>query len=182
MALQSSTGYVRLSISTGFDETTLTVNWLTFDTTDWRESNPKRVFSGVVESGSHTFDLAIKETQSVPIENPEKGGPTHEDVEVIIGYLPQTMDQAYLLIQNLSVKEADFASVKFSNTEQSEGEPVKEIYPFWQPDMKMLAGKVVRFYDGEEWKDYEVLQDHASEVGLEPSKATDFFKIAERKA
>lgn len=105
MALQSSTGYVRFSISTGFDETTLTVNWLTFHNDNWRENNPRRVWQGIAELGSHTFDLAIREIQA----NPETG----EDEEVITGYKPQSMETAHELLRNLSGKDCNFAGVNF---------------------------------------------------------------------
>jgi len=117
MALQSSTGYVRMSISTGFDETKLTVNWMTFHNSNWRENNPRRVWAGIVEIGSHTFDLSIKETQLMeldePYEDQEGNLITHENQEVVIGYLPQSMDQAHELLRNLSGKDCNFKAVNF---------------------------------------------------------------------
>jgi len=95
MALQTNTGYVRINISTGMDQKHLTVNWLTFHNSNWRENNPQRVWQGIVENGSHTFDLAIK------------------DDENIIGYLPQTLDQAHELLKNLNVKEAKFKGINW---------------------------------------------------------------------
>jgi hypothetical protein len=102
MALQSSTGYVRLAISTGFDEAYLTVNWMCFHNANWRENNPRRVWAGIVEIGSHTFDLAIR-------VNPE----TNEEEEVVTGYLPQSMETAHELLRNLSGKDCNFRSVNF---------------------------------------------------------------------
>lgn len=105
MSLQSATGYVRFAISTGMDEKYLTVNWLTFHNSNWRENNPQRRWAGIVENGSHTFDLAIKESQI----NPE----TQESEEVVIGYLPQSMEQAHELLRNLSGKDCNFKGVNF---------------------------------------------------------------------
>jgi hypothetical protein len=105
MALQSSTGYVRLAINTGFDEAYLTVNWMCFHNANWRENNPRRVWAGIVEIGSNTFDLAIKETQI----NPE----SEEEEELVIGYLPQSMETAHELLRNLSGKDCNFKSVNF---------------------------------------------------------------------
>ena len=105
MALQTSTGQVRLSINTGFDQGTLTVNWMTFRPGNWRELNPQRVWAGIVEIGSNTFDLAIKETQT----NPETG----QEEEVITGYLPQSMEQAHELLRNLSGRDCNFRAVNW---------------------------------------------------------------------
>jgi hypothetical protein len=105
MALQTSTGYVRIAISTGFDESKLTVNWLTFHNSNWRENNPRRVWQSINENGSHTFDLAIKEKQL----NSE----TSEEEEIITGYLPQSMEQAHELLKNLNVNDARFANINF---------------------------------------------------------------------
>jgi len=105
MALQSSTGYVRFAISTGFDETSLTVNWMTFHNSNWRENNPRRVWQGIAEIGSHTFDLSIKSTQL----NPETG----EEEEIVTGYLPQSMEQAHELLRNLSGRDCDFKRVNW---------------------------------------------------------------------
>ena len=105
MALQSSTGYVRASINTGWDEASLTVNWMCFHNSNWRENNPRRVWAGIVEVGSHTFDLAINETQA----NTETG----EEEEVVIGYMPQSMETAHELLKNLSGKDCNFKSVNF---------------------------------------------------------------------
>lgn len=117
MALQASTGYVRFAISTGFDEKTLTVNWLTFHNSNWRENNPRRVWQGIAENGSHTFDLAIREKQQVELSQPyqdEQGNLiTHEEQEVIIGYLPQSMEQAHDLLKNLSGRDCNFKAVNF---------------------------------------------------------------------
>jgi hypothetical protein len=117
MALQSSTGYVRISISTGFDESTLTVNWMCFHNSNWRENNPRRVWAGIVEIGSHTFDLALKETQTIELDQPyqDKNGKliTHEIREVTVGYLPQSMETAHELLRSLSGKECNFKSVSF---------------------------------------------------------------------
>ncbi|MDO9554522.1 hypothetical protein [Rhodonellum sp.] len=104
MALKTSTGYVRFAISTGMDEKTLTVNWLTFHNDNWRENNPRRVWQGIVENGSHTFDLAIKE-KHINSEGQEE--------EIILGYLPQSMDQAHELLRNLSGKDCNFKSINF---------------------------------------------------------------------
>lgn len=104
MALQTSTGYVRFSISTGMDETTLTVSWLTFHNDNWRENNPRRVWSSISENGMITFDLAIKETQI------NEAG---ESVEVITGYLPQSMETAHELLRNHSGKDCNFKSINF---------------------------------------------------------------------
>lgn len=105
MALQSSTGYVRFSISTGFDDKYLTVNWMTYHNSNWRENNPRRVWQGIAEIGSHTFDLAIKETQI----NQETG----EEEEIITGYLSQSMEQAHELLRNLSGRDCNFKAVNF---------------------------------------------------------------------
>lgn len=117
MALQASTGYVRFAISTGMDEKTLTVNWLTFHNSNWRENNPRRVWQGIAENGSHTFDLAIREKQQVELPQPyqdEQGNLiTHEEQEVIIGYLPQSMEQAHELLRNLSGRDCNFKAVDF---------------------------------------------------------------------
>jgi hypothetical protein len=104
MALQTSTGQVRLSINNGFDQTSLTVNWLTFRPGDWRELNPQRVWASIVETGSHTFDLAIRET----VTN-EQG----ETEEVITGYLPQSMETAHDLLSNLSGRDCNFRTVNW---------------------------------------------------------------------
>lgn len=105
MALQTSTGYVRITnVSLGADNTTLTVNWLTFHNSNWRENNPQRRWASIMENGSHTFDLAIME-----IQLNEQG----EEVEVITGYLPQTMEQAHELLRNLSGKDCNFKAVNF---------------------------------------------------------------------
>lgn len=117
MALQTSTGQVRLSINSGFDNASLTVNWLTFRPGDWRELNPQRVWSSIVEIGSNTFDLAIRERQQVPLARPytdEQGNLiTHEEQEVIIGYLPQSMEQAHILLKNLIGRDCNFKSINF---------------------------------------------------------------------
>lgn len=105
MALQTSTGYVRITnVSLGADNTTLTVNWLTFHNSNWRENNPQRRWSGITENGCYTFDLAIKETQLN-----EQG----EEVEVVTGYKPQTMEQAHEELRNLSGKDCNFKGVNF---------------------------------------------------------------------
>ena len=106
MALQTSTGYVRIvDVSLGSDNTTLTVRWLTFHNSNWRENNPQRRWTSIIENGSHTFDLAIREKQI----NPETG----EEEEIIIGYKPQSIEQAHLELMELSVKEANFKSIKW---------------------------------------------------------------------
>lgn len=106
MALQTSTGYVRITnVSLGADNTTLTVSWLTFHNSNWRENNPQRRWASIMENGSHTFDLAIKTKQI----NPE----TNEEEEVITGYLPQTIEQAHELLRNLSGKDCNFKGVNF---------------------------------------------------------------------
>mgnify|MGYP003642026066 FL=1 len=105
MALQTSTGYVRITnISLGADNTTLTVSWLTFHNSNWRENNPQRRWSGINENGSYTFDLAIKE-----IQLNENG----EETEIITGYLPQDIPTAHELLRNLDVKEAKFKGINF---------------------------------------------------------------------
>ena len=91
MALQTSTGYVRFSISTGMDETTLTVNWLTFHNSNWRENNPRRVWQTITDNGSYTFDLS------------DGNG----------GYLPQTMETAHQLLKDLNVRDANFKAINF---------------------------------------------------------------------
>lgn len=101
MALQISTGQVRLSINTGFDQSTLTVFWLTFRPGNWRELNPQRIWQGIVENGCYTFDLAIREKQQVELAQPYQDDQgnliTHEEQEVITGYLPQSIEQAHEL-------------------------------------------------------------------------------------
>lgn len=104
MALQSGSGYVRFSISTGMDDKSLTVNWLTFHNSNWRENNPRRVWQSIVENGSFTFDLSIKETQI---------NAQGEEEEIITGYLPQSMEQAHELLRNLSGKDCNFKGVNF---------------------------------------------------------------------
>jgi len=118
MALQTSTGYVRITnVSLGADNTTLTVSWLTFHNSNWRENNPQRRWSGIIENGSHTFDLAIKEKQMVPLEHPyedEQGNLiTEEEQEVIIGYKPQSIEQAHEELRNLSGKDCNFKGVNW---------------------------------------------------------------------
>lgn len=118
MALQTSTGYVRITnVSLGADNTTLTVSWLTFHNSNWRENNPQRRWASIMENGSHTFDLAIKEKKQVQLEQPyedEQGNLiTHEEQDVVIGYLPQTMEQAHELLRNLSGKDCNFKAVNF---------------------------------------------------------------------
>lgn len=118
MALQTSTGYVRITnVSLGADNTTLTVNWLTFHNSNWRENNPQRRWSGIIENGCYTFDLAIKEKQQVQLDQPyedEQGNViTHEEQDVIIGYLPQSIEQAHELLRNLSGKDCNFKAVNF---------------------------------------------------------------------
>lgn len=118
MALQSSTGYVRIiDVRLGSDNTTLTVHWLTYHNSNWRENNPRRVWQGILENGSHTFDLSIKESQIVELEEPyedQQGNLiTHENKDVVIGYLPQTLEQAHELLRNLSGKDCNFSSVNF---------------------------------------------------------------------
>ena len=106
MALQSSTGYVRITnVSLGADNTTLTVSWLTFHNSNWRDNNPRRVWQGIVENGSHTFDLSIKETQTNPA--------TGEEEEIIKGYLPQSIEQAHELLRNLGGRDCNFKAVNF---------------------------------------------------------------------
>lgn len=168
MALQTSTGYVRIAISTGFDNEKLNVSWMTFETTDWRESNPKRVFSNIVESGSHSFDLAIKEK----VTNSEG-----QEEEIVTGYLPQSKEQAYNLLKNLSVNEADFASINWTVTEET-GEPEEIIQP-WMPERKMEVGDKVIFFHNNEWITYEVTRDHVSQRGWEPPRANTLFRIYE---
>lgn len=94
-----------MSINTGFDEAYLTVNWMCFHNDNWRENNPRRVWAGIVEVGSHTFDLAIKETQI--------NSDTGEEEEIITGYLPQSMETAHELLKNLTGKDCNFKSVNF---------------------------------------------------------------------
>ena len=118
MALQTSSGYVRITnVSLGSDNTTLTVNWLTFHNSNWRENNPRRVWQNILENGSHTFDLAIKEIQSVELETPKQDDEgnivTHEDQEVIIGYKPQSIEQAHIELMNLDAKEAKFSAINW---------------------------------------------------------------------
>lgn len=117
MALQTSTGYVRLGISTGFDETKLTVNWMTFHNSNWRENNPRRVWQGIAETGTNTFDLSITEKQKVELETPYPGENgemvTHEEQNVIIGYLPQSMETAHELLRNLSGRDCNFSGINF---------------------------------------------------------------------
>jgi len=105
MALKTSTGYVRLiDISLGSDEKTLTVNWMTFQNENWRESNPRRMWQSISESGLAVFDLAIKE-----IQVNEKG----ENIEVITGYKPQTAEVAHELLKNLSGKDCNFKAINW---------------------------------------------------------------------
>jgi hypothetical protein len=82
----------------------LTVNWLTFHNSNWRENNPRRVWHGISENGSYTFDLALKEKRMN-----EQG----EEVEVITGYLPQTLEQAHELLRNLSGKDCNFKGINW---------------------------------------------------------------------
>lgn len=105
MALQSSSGYVRLAMYTGMDEKTMTVYWLTYHNSNWRENNPRRVWQSIMENGSHVFDLSIKSTQV----NPETG----EEEEIVTGYLPQSMEQAHELLRNLSGRDCDFKRVNW---------------------------------------------------------------------
>jgi hypothetical protein len=106
MALQTSTGYVRITnVSLGADNTTLTVSWLTFHNSNWRENSPQRRWTGIIENGSHTFDLAIREKQT----NPETG----EEEEIITGYKPQSIEQAHFELMNLDVKEAKFKGINW---------------------------------------------------------------------
>jgi len=166
MALQNSIGYVRLSINTGFDEKTMSVNWMTFSNTDWKESNPERVFSDILETGSCGFDLSVK------------------DGEEIIGYLPQSMEQAHLLLKEMNIKGAQFANYEFEIIEveiNGETKVEQELNPLWSPDLKIQTGEVYQFFDGESWGDYECLQDHASTKELVPNKATEYWKLADVK-
>lgn len=105
MALKTSTGYVRLAWNPGWDETTLTVNWMTFRNSNWRENNPQRIWSSINENGMYIFDLAIRDIQV----NPETG----EEEGIVTGYLPQTLEQAHELLRNLSGKDCNFKSVNF---------------------------------------------------------------------
>ena len=178
MALQSSTGYVRIAISTGYDETKLNVNWLTFATTDWRESNPSQVWIGIEMQGSYQFDLAIKETISVPLEEPyeqDDNGEdiTHEDQEITTGYLPQSREQAEELLRNLSVKGADFASVNFYDGNE---EIPQEIVPLWKPDLNVKEGEKYAFYT-DEWRTYIVLQDHTTQLNWTPDRANTLWEL-----
>ena len=168
MALITNTGFVIISITTGFDNEKLDVSWLTFDTVNWREANPKRIFSGIVESGSHTFDLAIRET----ITNSQG-----EEDEIIKGYLPQSKEQAYELLKTLSVNDADFASIQWTVTEEA-GEP-DEIVQQWQSERRMQEGDKVIFFHDDEWVTYEITRDHISQRGWEPPRANTFFRVWE---
>lgn len=106
MALQTSTGYVRITnILLGADNKTLTVHWHTFHNSNWRENNPQRRWAGITESGSFTFDLAIKET----ILNED----SQKSEEIVVGYLPQNTQIAHELLINLSGKDCNFKSVNF---------------------------------------------------------------------
>lgn len=178
MALQSSTGYVRIAISTGYDETKLNVNWLTFATTDWRESNPSQVWVGVEMQGSHSFDLAIKEIITVslpePYEQDEDGEDiTHEDQEITTGYLPQSREQAEEMLRNLSVKGADFASVNFYSGNE---EVPQDIIPLWKPDLNVKEGDKHQFYT-DDWETYVVLQDHTTQLNWTPDRATTLWEL-----
>jgi hypothetical protein len=117
MALKTNTGYVRIGFSSGLDGTKLHVNWYTYKNANWREENPYRVWASVSEQGTHIFDLAIKEIKSVELDNPyqdELGNIiTHEEREVITGYLPQTIEQAHELLKNLLGKDCNFKSINF---------------------------------------------------------------------
>jgi hypothetical protein len=105
MALQTSTGYVRIvNVSLGQDNKILNVHWMTFRNSNWQELNPERRWTNISENGSYTFDLSIKEKQLN-----EQG----EEVEVITGYLPQTLEQAHELLRNLSGKDCNFKAVNF---------------------------------------------------------------------
>lgn len=63
------------------------------------------MWAGIAEMGCYTFDLAIKSTQI----NSETG----EEEEVVIGYMPQSMETAHELLKNLSGKDCNFKSVNF---------------------------------------------------------------------
>jgi len=119
MALKTSTGYVRIvDVSLGSDQKTLTVSWLTFHNDNWRENNPRRVWQGIVENGMCTFDLAIREKQMVQIQSPYKDEQgnliTEEEQEVIIGYKPQSIEQAHEELRNLSGKDCNFKAVNWN--------------------------------------------------------------------
>lgn len=114
MALQNDKGYVRIAISTSFSDDKLTVRWMTFfDEVNWKEQNPARVFRDIIETGSYTFDLSIKEKQMVTLEEPYEDNEgnliTEEEQDVVIGIHPQTMDTAHTLLMDLDVNEARFA-------------------------------------------------------------------------
>lgn len=119
MALQNDKGYVRLAVSTSYNNDKLTVRWMTFfDAVGWKEQTPARVFRDIVESGSYTFDLSITEKQMVqldePYENEDGQLITEEEKDVVIGRHPQTIETAHNLLMDLDVNEARFASENFS--------------------------------------------------------------------
>tara|TARA_R110002020_G_scaffold475112_1_gene708654 strand:+ start:41172 stop:41453 length:282 start_codon:yes stop_codon:yes gene_type:complete len=90
---------------------------MTFHNSNWRENNPRRVWQGIAENGSATFDLAIKEVVALELGEPytdlQGNLVTHEFQEVIIGYLPQSIEQAHELLRNLDVKEGKFKGVNW---------------------------------------------------------------------
>lgn len=167
MALQNSIGYVRLTnVSLGADHKTLSVNWLTFASTNWRDENPKGVFDGILESGMFTFDLAIKEK--------------HGEEEVVIGYLPQSIVQAHLMLKELNVNGAKFADYNFEITGiEIDGvkQEEKAIKSLWRPDLKVLTGQKFQFFDGKEWQDYEVIQSHTTQKDWTPNLTPSLFKL-----
>lgn len=144
----------------------MSVNWMTFSTTDWQESNPEKVFSDIVEMGSNTFQLAIKDVDEETKE------------ETVIGYLPQSMEQAHLLLKDLAVKGANFASYKFDITGiEIDGETQEEveIKKIWSPDVNMPKGTESEFFDGQSWKLYVSIQDHVSKKELVPNKSNEYY-------
>lgn len=184
MALQNTIGYVRLTFNPGWDQQFLNVSWMTYSNTDWRESNPSRAFADIVEMGSHTFPLAINEKQQVDLDEPyeDKDGNliTHEEQDVVIGYLPQSMEQAHLLLMNLSVKGAMFTNYHFEITGvEIDGETQEEVElkKLWSPDLKIPKDDIYQFFDGETWGEYISLQDHASTKELVPNKAVEYWEL-----
>ena len=157
----------------GWDNSQMHVSWLTYDSTDWKESNPSQVFRGIVPNGSHTFDLAIRETQT----NSETG----EEEEIITDYLPQTVEQAHNLLMNLSTNEADFKSVDFEivgiTLENGEKLEPKEIVHFWKPDEKVIKGDKRNAFDGKEWVTYEAVQDQTTRPTDHPAISPSLWKV-----
>lgn len=169
MALQTESGYIRIAYQTGFDEKSMQVFWRCYLSQDWEGKAPTEVYPNILREYHHTFDLAIKEMQ-----NDAEGN----QIEVITGYLPQTLETAHNLLKNLNVQgHAEFSEIPFEIVELTQATPAQEFTIIWRPNLKVNVGEVYRILEAGKWKSYEVIQAHVTQAQWVPSLTPALWKV-----